>query len=253
MLKAIITALALALAPDAVPQEPVVAPVVVEVQVEVEMLAGPQAVISGPTETAAGELVILDAGDSSGEGYDWRVEPESLADGRWQLYEDKRVLVFASPVPGRYTFILSVAQDNQSSVAVLHVVNGEAPTPNPFPEPNPTPEPPDPLPKPGKRWVMIFEERNPNQNGRTRVVGDLIKDQKMRKYLIDKGHEFQVVDQTNPPAAFKPYLDLIVKAEIFLPALLIGGLGDSDGKVFWKGPLPATAEELLELLRKWGG
>ncbi len=251
MLKALLTSLALALAPDAVAGVPT--SVVVETQVQVEVASGPQAIISGPTETAAGELVILDAGESTGVGYDWRVEPEALADGRWQLYEDKRVLVFASPVPGRYTFILSVAQDNQSSVAVLHVVNGEAPTPNPFPDPNPTPEPPDPLPEPGKRWVMIFEERNPNQNGRTRAVGNLIKDQKMRKYLIDKGHEFQIVDQTNPPAAFKPYLDLIVKAEIVLPALLIGGLGDSGGKVFWKGPLPATAEELLELLRKWGG
>ena len=112
----------------------------------------PLAVIVGPTSTPAGELVEFDAGESTGAGYDWLVTGPSNCDGRWKVYEGGQILIFASPEPGEYRIVLSVALDNLSDLTAIVLQNGTGPDP---PVPPVPPDPPvSPLSAKVTKWVI---------------------------------------------------------------------------------------------------
>lgn len=112
-------------------------------------LADVNAVISGPTTASPGDLVVLDGGQSTGDGHRWII-PEGLqtlacgSAGPGQL-------AFASGKAGAYTFGLIVADKEASIDYVTHTVTiaGSLPQPDPTPDPEPDPQPePDPEPTP---------------------------------------------------------------------------------------------------------
>lgn len=130
--------------------------------------------IDGPTTVDAGRLVKLDASQSEGQAFVWR-----LMQGTPDLYDvtaDGKIVYFASPVPGDYVFALAVSTNGDEEQPPLlelveHVVTVEgvspgAPppgtpnTPPANPPTNPPAQPPvtpaDPLPE-GKynlsRWT----------------------------------------------------------------------------------------------------
>lgn len=108
------------------------------------------AVIDGPTEAAAGDLIILDASDSDCDSCLWML---ANSDKSFLEFEDGRKCVFASGAAGSYSFVLATAKqgDTAATVAIArHVVTigGTPPGPNPGPNPGPGPKPTPPDPQP---------------------------------------------------------------------------------------------------------
>lgn len=117
-------------------------------------LADTKAVISGPSQSAAGDMVILDAGGSlDAQAFTWR-----LADSEktFFVFDGGTKVIFATGTPGRYVFLLAVGGvvDGSPQVDVAqHVLTignpPPTPTPGPLPVPTPTPTPiPIPIPVP---------------------------------------------------------------------------------------------------------
>lgn len=109
----------------------------------------PVPVITGPTGGQPGDLLILDASESSAKHFEWAVVP-TLSRDRLTIMpiEDGKKCILVS-VPGQYTVILAVSTD-AGVIMKKHVVTVSdypGPGPNPGPEPKP-PEPPRPQPDP---------------------------------------------------------------------------------------------------------
>ncbi len=132
-----------------------------------------QVTITGPTESLAGDLVVLQmseatpSGPTEAEGnrgeaarFIWTVIPDDISEGKFRVCDDGKTLVFASRLSGTYHFILS-AVDGNGVTAVKHKLENKSlsPTPNPSPGPIPTPEPePAPLPDPDHTAIGKFAD-----------------------------------------------------------------------------------------------
>lgn len=99
------------------------------VLVAVTCCGQPAAVIDGPTTAAAGDLVVLSGGGSTGDGFRW-ITPttvQSIACG------DQLQLAFAVGRPGRYDFILIAADTTAAIDYATHTVTVSHPTEPPPP------------------------------------------------------------------------------------------------------------------------
>lgn len=112
----------------------------------------PKAVINGPTSAMAGEMIFLNAGDSTdAEHFLWRVTPEIPGRLTIHVTDNGRRCQVAS-IPGAYTITLAVSNDEgidltSWSIVVPGTPLPPAPTP-PLPAPQPAPLPPAPPPSP---------------------------------------------------------------------------------------------------------
>lgn len=115
--------------------------------------APPRAVVNGPLTATAGELVSLDAGESSEpEHFLWKVTPELLGRKLFEVCDGGRRIRIAT-LPGTYTYALAVANKDGIDL-VYHTITipGSVPVipPGPTPPHGPVPKPPDtPTPGPG--------------------------------------------------------------------------------------------------------
>jgi len=104
----------------------------------------PTAIITGPKESRPGSLVILDASESTGLGRMWllAVSPEETS---FLPVEAGLKCIFASPIPGDYTFVLVVAGTNSNSgpaaAMATHTVTLIGPSPPPVAPTDPTDPP----------------------------------------------------------------------------------------------------------------
>ncbi|NMC81671.1 MAG: hypothetical protein GYA63_02310 [Armatimonadetes bacterium] len=102
-----------------------------------------QAGIQGPAEVDPGRLAVYSVEAAPEASSAWRVFcPE--ASGLHQedvaaIFEQNRNLAFASPVPGRYVFVVAVADSGALTLHDLIVVVRESPGPEPGPGPEPIP------------------------------------------------------------------------------------------------------------------
>lgn len=113
-------------------------------------LADTKAVISGPSQSACGDMVILDAGGSlDATAFTWRLAD---SDKTFFVFDSGTKVIFATGTPGRYVFLLGAAGvvNGQPQVDVAqHVVTVGTPPPAPIPTPVPVPTPiPTPVPVP---------------------------------------------------------------------------------------------------------
>lgn len=121
------------------------------------IFAQPVAVIKGPVQSSPGDLIILDASGSTADDFDWML---ANSDKSYLTFENDSKLVFASGVPGSYTFVLAAASvvdvDGQQKAAValtthtIRIGNGPGPvdpdTPDPVEPIDPVePDVPDPV------------------------------------------------------------------------------------------------------------
>ncbi len=107
------------------------------------------AVITGPTGGRPGDLLVLDAGNSTADYFAWSVEPE-LPNERPTILpiEDGKKCIICS-VPGRYVVVLAVSNSLGIDQLKWTVTVGDGPVPPPGPGPSPGPGPtPPPLPVP---------------------------------------------------------------------------------------------------------
>ena len=114
----------------------------------------PVAAISGPTEAAPGDLVVLTA-EPEAKGYRWALVPDT---GKWIDVDGGRRIVFATGTPGTYFFVLATATSDTPTL-YQHAVQIGTPAPQPDPDPKPEPEPtPDPTPKPTGLEALAYSE-----------------------------------------------------------------------------------------------
>lgn len=118
----------------------------------------PRAVINGPTTGQAGEILILDAGESEGTPthFSWDVSPKIAGRKMFEPECGDKSRIRISSFPGIYKYTLIVSNADGNDVLYWDVAipgNTPAPVPppgpNPAPNPEPGPMPPEPPPDPG--------------------------------------------------------------------------------------------------------
>ncbi|MEO6809732.1 MAG: hypothetical protein ABI353_11525 [Isosphaeraceae bacterium] len=223
--------------------------------------AEPVAAVVSPVESRTGDLVILDASQSSGDVLDWELEGSSKT---FLPVEGGKRCVFASGDPGTYSFLLIAAgvdKDGKAQIAkarALVTIIGPAPPIPPVPPgPGPTPVPPGPTPIPGGEFRVVFvqESSAPMTKQEILVLGSA----DVRSYLNRKCAKSpsglaewrswdKDVDVTNESETWKAAWAAVQPQLGALPQIVIFQGGK--GTVY---PLPATAAETMTLLKKYGG
>ena len=91
-----------------------------------------QIVLNAPSTARVGELVRLDASESSADSFKWLLVPESVD---FEVYAEGRKAVFSARSPGEYLFIVAVAKEGSVDVVtwLLRVIG---PPDKPDPEDN---------------------------------------------------------------------------------------------------------------------
>jgi hypothetical protein len=112
--------------------------------------AQPVAVITAPESVPPGELTVISSKGSEGDNLQW-IKPDGLTVVQVGCEVMDSQLIFATSRPGRYEFILVVADSEARITYAKHVVAVGQPPPDPPEEPTPAPDPePEPPTQPGK-------------------------------------------------------------------------------------------------------
>jgi hypothetical protein len=119
------------------------------------LCAEPRAVIRAPESASPGDLVILDASDSSGLDLIWEL---TNSEKSYLPVDGGKRCVFASGAPGRYVFLLIAVDVDEAAKKGLtakarHVLTIGTPGPTPPPGPGPIPPGPAPAPVLGRLYV----------------------------------------------------------------------------------------------------
>jgi hypothetical protein len=230
--------------------------------------------IKGEMNVPAYKIVRLEpAGADADAAVVWDVYPEEEVS-----FDDRPdgVLAFTAP-PGKYAVKLRTIKGKSVLIARAAVFIGTpmpvptptpgptpTPIPTPIPTPTPTPGPPTPGPTPpspapipgdGLRVLIVYE---------TKTLPSLPKGQisalysaTVREYMnthCAKGPDGKTaewrcwdadVDASGEPAIWQ---DAMKRPRTSLPWVII-----STGKAGYEGPLPATADDLIALLKRFGG
>jgi len=194
--------------------------------------------------TPLGSVTLLSTTGSTGRLH-WRtVPPEALAAcPRLPLFRGldqagRPIIDEALIVGDTSAAFLLIAVGDESAIDVAFY-QANAPEPLPEPTPDPTPAPPPA----GPRWLVIIEE----SADRTASQAATLASPKLRAYLTENGHRLRIYDRDVVPAGCAKYRDL---AGDDLPACFVV---DDEGQVLHRGPLPAAADALVELLKTHGG
>lgn len=218
----------------------------------------PTAVITGPKEARPGSLVVLDASSSQGLGRTWllAVSPEPTS---FWMPESRLQMLFASPTPGDYTFVLVVAGTNANGGPAVematHTVTLLGPRPPPTP---PVPTPPGPTPGPvptqGPKEVVILRETSEVDTATSNLVLQLRTDQEVQTALEAGPHRLTILDpdQTSPDGAVERVIQRLRAEHNQLPSLFVVS-GGAEGKILAAGPLPGSVADVLGVLRRVGG
>ena len=157
--------------------------------------------------------------------------------------------VFTAETPGRYRVVGYCAKgDVASPPAVCTIVVGESPAP-------PTPPGPPPIPSDGLRVLIVYEtaelSRLPAGQSAILYGGDVrgYLDAHCPKGPDGKTPEWRIWDQNVPTGAeAKFWQEAMARKRDKLPWLVV-----TNGRATFEGPLPATVEETLKLLKQYGG
>jgi hypothetical protein len=129
------------------------------------------------------------------------------------------------------------------------------PTPTPTPTPGPTPPSPAPIPGDGLRVLIVYESKALPSLPKGQISA--LYSATVRDYMnthCAKGPDGKTaewrcwdadVDASGEPAIWQ---DAMKRPRTSLPWVII-----STGKAGYEGPLPATADDLIALLKRFGG
>jgi hypothetical protein len=169
------------------------------------------------------------------------------------LLKDSKTAVIVGTKEGRFRLMAYTAlKDTPSLPAVCVIVIGDAPDPGPTPTP-PGPTPPPPIPGDGLKVLIVTE----SGDKLTSAQQGIIFGEKVRGYLREKAAkgpdgktpEFRVFDKdVDASAEAKHWQDALRRPRTTLPWIII-----SNGSHGYEGPLPGHVEEMMLLLRKFGG
>lgn len=160
---------------------------------------------------------------------------------------------------GRYRFVAVAASNaGEQSAQAFAVLVGDAPPgpPDPPKPPDPPAPPPGPapIPAPGFRVLFVLETADLARlpaGQRTIFTAAAVRDYLNARCARDANGwpGWRVWDQhVNASAEAAHWQAALARPRKGLPWLVV-----SDGKTGWEGPLPATVEETLALLKGFGG
>jgi len=151
---------------------------------------------------------------------------------------------FGSKLPGKYLVFVTVIQGSELSYAegVVTVVEGENPQPDPIPPPIP-----------GERSIVVIYESATRTGREAAVMHGL------QNWLEKSDHRWRIVDKDlregatgKTPAWLIPYLEAVT--HIPLPALIVAAVSNGrHSSIVGAEKLPATVEEAINVIKKYGG
>jgi hypothetical protein len=229
--------------------------------------------IKGEMNVPAYKIVRLEPANADADAaVVWDVYPEEEVS-----FDDRPdgVLAFTAP-PGKYAVKLRTIKGKSVLIARAAVFIGTpmpiptptpGPTPTPVPTPIPTPTPgppvppgptpptPVPIPGDGLRVLIVYESKTLPSLPKGQISA--LYSATVREYMnthCAKGPDGKTaewrcwdadVDASGEPAIWQ---DAMKRPRTSLPWVII-----STGRTGYEGPLPATADDLLALLKRFGG
>jgi hypothetical protein len=213
---------------------------------------GPVVSLPAKVEAQPGAMVKIQASTNAGQVW-W----DCSSGGQLIPLDSEHSCIFDAPKEGVYQVEALVAKSSKIARAHCTILVGQAPPPvPPGPQPPVPPVPPPgpaPIPEAGFRVLVVL----PHQAKLPREQLDALLSQEVRQYLDSKcvvgpdgkTKEWRIWDETTNPgnesalwqAAFK-------RSRQGLPWIVI-----STGQAGYEGPLPANKDDLLQLLKKYGG
>lgn len=215
--------------------------------------APPEIVVPEKVNGQPGEFVLITA-KTSGTKVAWKVIDPGLSLFPVALLKDSKTAIVTSSRPGRYRLVaVTAVGDEISDIVGTTVVIGD-PGPDPGPQPNPDPGPqPGPGPSPNTfRVVLVYE----SMDAMPANVQKVLFGPSVVKYLnakCTKGQDgvpgWRRWDKDAAPddPVWKP-IWAEAKPKLTVPGFVIV----ADGKLSVH-PVPASEDEALVLLKKYGG
>lgn len=129
------------------------------------------------------------------------------------------------------------------------------PDPPPGPKPDPTPVNPSPFAGDGLRCLIVYETADLTRMPASQQ--QILFAKSIRTYLDSKSplgidgktHDWRIYDQNiDTTADSQTFKDAMNRPRKSVPWIIVG-----NGKTGFEGPLPATVDDTLTLLRKYGG
>jgi hypothetical protein len=152
----------------------------------------PKAVINAPKETISGDIVTLDASQSQGTAFKWRLclEPGQIEKSFFGKPTDPQIAFSAGVLkPTTYRFALAAAAANANGGVDIDIAFHDLLIKPlyPGPTPEPTPNPPVPVPTPGKvsGAILLYESSESTQD-LTRLILQLRTAGIQNLKLLDK-------------------------------------------------------------------
>jgi hypothetical protein len=144
-----------------------------------------------------------------------------------------KLILVPSQYPDRFVLLTSDFQ-------TWHIMLADTPQPSPSPTPQPAAQ---------TIWITVVEEtsqRTPQQAAviNSKAVADLIQ---------ARGHYWRAIDQNARNEQGQAPADLAAYVQRSAGRLPYVILTDSAGKILFEGPLPATEQAMLDLVKKYGG
>ncbi len=216
----------------------------------------PQLALPAEVTAEPGDLVKVPA-DGNGGNLLWDVQPKLPS---FALDSEKALLVSAK-AQGVYVVRCETARGSKIARAECKLTVGNVP-PGPGPGPGPTPPvpptPPAPIPADGLHVLIVLESADLSKL--TVAQATALTSQAVRAYLNDKcpagpdgkTKEWRIWSKdTDASAESKLWQDAFAQTKgQTLPAIVVSNPKQGGGFV---GPLPADADALLTLLKKFGG
>lgn len=223
------------------------------------LLALPAAAqVKGPTEVsvAVGRLAAVPL-TVDGDESDYQILGTEVDAFREYTPDPKQIrLRVIGYTPG--TAFVVVASQKGGKLQPLHTVKVTVtgvvppppapPGPTP-PPPGPTPPPPDaaPIPVAGLHVLIVFDKNNPTSL--TAAQHNAIYGEKVDTYLRAKAKDYRIYDKDVPLANVpKVWKDAMARPRKSLPWIIV-----SNGTTGEELPLPSGTEELMLLLKRYGG
>lgn len=213
--------------------------------------------VSLPSETKGevGAFIKVPA-STNGKEVRWYSPDKGLQVFPVELLKDSKTAIVTANVPGRYRLVAWTAVgDIPSDPAICVIIVGDAPTPGPGPGPNPDPIPPTPSPSvtDGKRCILIYESaelsklpEKQRQILTAKVVRDYLR-AKCDKEPDGKTPSCGFFDKDDALDGYSPKLSSLMKRERKqVPWVIVG-----NSKTSYEGPLPASLDEFMTLLKKY--
>jgi len=211
--------------------------------------------VEGPSNVEVGKLVTFQVALHPNENCFWEVIPLGTTTDIRRISDPRvSVLNFSSGITSTQFVVCNYRWRNENPdeqvIATYTIVVVGIPKP---PEPPTPPEPPIPPPVvPGKKTILFFRE----SNNSTPEVAHLITSLRIgdfAKYIKEKNHTLLVLDPVDENGQTPPGIEQWKEYIGTLPYMIMVDTSGTSNKIVWKGEVPKTSQEVLDLLKKNGG